>query len=62
MLWFYELKWCEIAIEDPEYLNGCVEEYKRFELSDFSNNDNGRKYKIGGEIETLTYQIEIMFN
>ena len=23
---------------------------------------NGRKYKIGGEFETIPYQIEIMFN
>ena len=40
MLWFYEQKWCEFAIEDPAYLDGCVEEYKRYELSDFSNKDN----------------------
>ncbi len=40
MLWFYEQKWCEFAIEDPAYLDGCVEEYKRFGLTDFSTNDN----------------------
>lgn len=40
MLWFYEQKWCEFAIDNPAYLDECIEEYKYFGLTDFSDNDN----------------------